>query len=346
VSDIELPRGYAIVPAQSIGEESLLAFAKAIWPVRPNPEKILSSWWRRAEPSCAVVAIHEATGATAGICAGLPCTWIIDGESRPAIAINNWYVVPDHMGKGLGRSLMRHYETPGRFLYAFSISDAAAANFTKLGWAGPYASFLMVHPLPVVFRFIARSKALTFREYQIGTEGLSLLLATELDHVEHARLHASAYMRRNAQDWSWHLSIAGNLDHRFRVAYREGIPVGYVVLRPRQSGKDKTGKLKTAMITDLVAVNDEPAVLRALGAEAITIAGKMGAMFVGMATTVVSHREALSKLGFLSNATSLIGRFLESRAPRFMWLPQGAASSLKPENVTLTFADSDVDFNL
>src|SRR5262249_60807119 len=63
-----------------------------------------------------------------------------------------WHVAPDHKGKLLGRRLLRRSETPDRLLYAFSMSEVAAAYLGRLGWIGPHASNLLALPIPRVMR--------------------------------------------------------------------------------------------------------------------------------------------------------------------------------------------------
>ena len=339
---------YIFVPARSISDSILMDFAADVWP--EHPERILSSWWRRADPRYAIATVHQATGAMSGICAGLPNPWIFANKTYAGVAICVWYVSPHHAGKGIGKRLVQQFESPDVFMYAFSISDAAAANFAKLGWLGPHVSSLMVLPLPrlaaIPFSLLPRS-GLDLHEYTIDGEPLPHSLGAELDRIEAGRGHALAHMRRGADDWSRHLSIAGARGHRFCVARRGGAPVGYVVVRRIESGKsNQLGKLKAAMVTDLAVVNDDPKMLRALAVKAMTIASDMRADILVIATTDLSHRKALSKLGFVSPATPVLGRFLERRAPQFMWVPRGVASELRPDGIALTFADSDVDFNL
>jgi GNAT superfamily N-acetyltransferase len=341
---------FVFVPARSIEDRNLIAFAAAIWPEHPEPKKILASWWRNADPRCAVAAVHAATGAMVGVCAGLPSVWTIAGQSHAAIAISVWYVSPHHAGKGLGKRLVQQYEAPDVFMHTFSISDAAAANFSKLGWVGPYASFLMVLPLPRLAA-LALSRLgrgdLDLQEHAVESTTLPASLAADLDRVEASRLHAGAHMRRSADDWTSHLSIAGARGYRFCVARRGGEPVGYVVVRRLTPGSsNQLGKLKAAMITDLVAVNDDPVVLRRLAAKAVAMAGALRAAIVLMTTTVLAHRKALSGLGFVSSATPVLGHFLEPRAPRFMWVPRGVASGFRSDSIALTFVDSDLDFSL
>src|ERR1700674_2679566 len=124
--------GYIFVPAKSVNEADLIEFTGAIGPDRPRYQ-LLSRWWRRAEPTCAVAAIHEATGFMAGFCGGRPSEWVILGQSIPSVAVCDWYVAPGHMGKGIGKRLVQHFEMPDQLLYAFSVSEAAIANFKKLG---------------------------------------------------------------------------------------------------------------------------------------------------------------------------------------------------------------------
>ncbi len=139
---------YALVPATSIEEARLIDFARAVWPKQAPDFPILTSWWRRAAPECAVAVVHQPSGAMAGICGGRPCEWTIDGTTVPAIGICDWFVAPAHEGKGLGRRLVRHFDAPDRFFYAFSISEAAKAYLKALGWDEPHSSSLMALPLP------------------------------------------------------------------------------------------------------------------------------------------------------------------------------------------------------
>src|SRR4051812_21777583 len=94
---------YEFVPARAIDDASLVKFAAAVWPDRPPHDRILASWWRRADDASATAAVHKPTGAMAGICGGRACDWMIDGRLTPTVAICDWYVAPEHFGKGLGK---------------------------------------------------------------------------------------------------------------------------------------------------------------------------------------------------------------------------------------------------
>jgi GNAT superfamily N-acetyltransferase len=288
----------------------------------------------------------------AGLCGGRPCEWSIAGQTLPAVAICDWYVSPAHAGKGIGKRLVQHFDAPDRFLYAFSISDAAIANFKKLGWQGPCASSIMLLPLPrfahMALRFAKSDGNLELVDRDVAGGGQLDGLGSALDDIEAARgPTAPAHMRRGAKDWSWRLSICGERRYRFCLARRAGRPVGYVVVRRMMQGRSsRLDMLRPVMVTDLVAVNDDPEVLRTLALKAVEIATELRAAIVVTATTTALHRTSLTRVGFFSPALPLIGRLLARRSPQFMWMPRGPAAALSAIAMTLTFADVAIDLDL
>jgi acetyltransferase (GNAT) family protein len=342
--------GYVVVPAKSIDAERLMTFADAVWPNRPR-ERMLASWWRRAEPECAVAAIDRPTGRMVGLCAGRPAAWVIGGRVHPAVAICDWYVAPDHEGKLLGRRLLRRFEAPGRMLYGFSMSDVAAAYLNRLGWAGPHAASLLALPVPRLMRFalalVPRRTGLDLEDHDIAGGGSLGPLAADFNRIEASRGTAHAYMRRGADEWSWRLKVCGERQYHVCLARRVGVPVGYVVVRRMTPGASRIlGRRDGAIITDLVAVDDDPAVLRALAWRAVGIAARLRVVVLLTTTSLAAHRRALVAIGFISPGLPVIGRFLDRAAPTFMWSPRGPAAELQASDLALTFADSDVDLNL
>jgi GNAT superfamily N-acetyltransferase len=343
-------RDYAFVPAKSIGDADLVTFAAAAWPERPPYERVLASWWRRADPSCAVAAVHEATGTMAALCAARPAAWIIARRAATGRAICEWYVAPAHAGKGIGKRLVQHFAGPDRFLYAFAMSEAAAVNFAKLGWKGPYSATLLALPFP---RLAAIPLALKGRggvaleDYPVAAEPDIRALGADLDRIEANRDTALARMRRGADEWSWRLQVCGERQYHVCLARRDGAAVGYVVVRRMTPGSSRIlGKREGAIITDLVAVDDDPAVLRALTRRAVEVAARLRVVVLLMATNVAAHRRALVATGFLSSGLPVLGRVLGRAAPIFMWAPDGPGAPLQAGDLALTFADSDVDLNL
>jgi GNAT superfamily N-acetyltransferase len=345
-------QGYDFVPARSVDAARLIAFAAAVWPDRPH-DQLVARWWRRAEPGCAVAAIHEKSGAMAGFCSARPSDWVIDGKSVPTIAICDWYVDPAHAGKGIGKCLTQHLEMADQFVYTFSLSEAAIANFKKLGWAGPRRAALMVLPLPAVARLgaalLGRRTSLEIEDVLVSPESPALAaLGLQLDRIEASRRSdGGARMQRGAAEWRWRLSVCGSRSYHFCLARRAGEPVGYAVLRRLTPGSSRQlGRIPGAMLTDLVAVHDEPAVLQALATRAAAVAAKLGAAIVLAVTNQPGLQDALGKAGFLSPTTPLLGSALLHRSPHYMWVPSGPGAQMTAEKMALTFADSDVDLLL
>ena len=342
---------YALISAVSADRPCLLAFAAAVWPDQEPERRLRAAWWLRAGPDHAVVAVHRPSGAVAGICGGRHCVWTIAGRNVPAVAICDWYVAQDHAGKGLGKRLVGHFDNPDRFLYAFSISDAAVANFRKLGWTGPYRSSLLVRLMP---RLAWRSAKLLQRAgldvtHHECTQGEPLgELGKALDRIEARRRDdAPAHMRRDAAEWSWRLSVCADRRYRIAVVRRGHEPLGYVAVRRMMPGRSGLlDRLRVALISDLAAADDDPAVLDALAAEACAIAADLDTRALLTAMTAPSDRAALGRAGFASPVTPILGRVLMPRSPQFMWLPRGPAAKLGPENLALSFADVALDLDL
>jgi len=343
--------GYALVPATSVDPAALLAFAAAIWPELDPQARVRAFWWRRAGPEQAVAAVARDGGAMAGLCGGRHCVFRIGGRSVPAVAICDWYVVPAHVGRGLGKHLVHSFATPQRFLYAFSISDAAIANFQKIGWVGPYRSSLQLLLIPpALARHLARLRPRAELRFEFveraGGQPLGDL-GDALDRIEAARGDAGARMRRDAAEWAWRLSVCGERRYLFAVAFRDGAPAGYVAVRRMTAGRSRTlDRLRAAIITDLAAVAGDAAVLDALACQAVALAADLGAGAILTATTAAAHRRALARIGFWSPATPLVGRLLTPRAPQFMWLPQGPGEGLTSDDLDLSFADVAIDLDL
>jgi hypothetical protein len=346
---------YALVPATSISEDALHAFAAALGPGAPSQAQIRASWWRRAPPDCAVAAVHVETGGMVGLCGGRPCEWIIAGQTVPTLALCDWFVHPAHAGKLIGKRVVQHFYRPDRMVYAIAISEMAVAYLQRLGWVGPFASSLMVAPLPRLSRaalsFFPLRGDFTFSEHLVGggtPSGSFESLAEDLDHIEARRAPGSAdHMRRGASEWAWRMSMCGEHSYRLSIARKAGAPAGYVAVRLMAAGRiPQLGGRQAAMITDFVAVDDDPTLLRALARRALAIAGEMRAVAALAATTNASHRSALAASGFLSPAFPVIGGALARRAPVFMWLPKGPGAALAADHIELTFADAAVDLDL
>jgi hypothetical protein len=341
-------KDYMLVPAASVDAKRLLAFDAVVRPQRQPRDRILASWWRRAAPECAIAAIHTPTGSMVGICGGRPSTWIVASRCIPATGICEWFVHPAHFGKGIGKRMVQQFGAPGRFLYTFVISEAAIANFKRLGWVGPYVAPMLARPLPSLRASFRSNTDFNLQSFLVTARDMPAAVAGILDRIEATRItSACARMRRDGQELSWRLSLSDERQYRFTVANRASEPVGYVAVRRATRGTNRLmDRLHAVLVTDLVAVDDDAAVLRLLARSAAASAGQLGAAVALATTTVPAHQEALTAAGFLSAHMPLLGSMLAAHSPRFMWLADGPAAELTPDRIALTFADSDADFNL
>jgi hypothetical protein len=256
-----------------------------------------------------------------------------------------WFVAPDHAGRGLGKRLVGHFDAPGRLLHAFSISEAAAVNFQRLGWTAPVASSLLLLPVPRLAAWRRRG-TVECREEIVHDGELPAALADVLDRVEEER-PPSTRMRRGAAEWTWRLRIMPESTYRFGVAYAGARPVGYVAVRQMRRGSTRLPRhLNAAMVSDLVVPGGDPEVLRALGLRAAAFAVALDARVLLAVTTSGSQRCALRSLGFLGPSVPVAGRLLQRAAPQFTWAQTAVTAGLSPADVDLTFADADLDFNL
>ena len=342
---------YVLVPATSVAEGNLIEFATPFWPDRSSCDRFLSSWWRRAEPHCAVAAVHQETDAMVGLCGGRPCEWSIGGQSYSSVAICDWYVAPNHAGKSIGKRMVQHFQRPDRMLYSISISDVAIASFQRLGWVDRTPLRFWSRRCPLwrcCFVFPSSARRSGFQRPCHRRRNLLGPIAADLDRIEASRARGTpAHMRRGSKEWMWRLSVCGDRSYRFCIVRRAGAAVGYAVVRRMGSGRLPLLRNRTAaMITDLVAVDDDTAVLQMLARRALAIAGELGAVAILTVTTSPAHRRALAASGFVSPAYPLIGRVLRRRAPVYMWLPEGPAAELKADGMTLTLADAAIDFDL
>src|SRR5262249_25445976 len=180
--------GYAFVPATAIDEPRLLAFTAAVFPHPPAREPAAPHSWRGPAPALGVAAVHEASGAMAGLCGVRPIEWIIGGAPRPAFAMSDWYVDAAHAGHGIGKRLVQHFERPDHFVYAISLSDAAIANFKRIGWLGEYRASLMLLPLPQIARAFdalrGRAAGIDLQDYAVTGGTLPAELAAALDAID------------------------------------------------------------------------------------------------------------------------------------------------------------------
>lgn len=339
---------YVTVPASTVDDARLLSFAAL---VRPDPERLLSNWWRQAGPECAIAVVHRASDEVAALSSGRFCDWAIAGQVHPAVSIGDWFVHPEHVGKLLGRRMLRHFGA-GRLAFGLSVSERGVGYVQRLRWKGPYRSSLLAMPLPRVARLwlpLRRGPAgVSFDQVAVTGGELPEALRGDLDRIDQRRLaDPLAHMRRDSATWAWHLSIVRDRVYRFCVARRGGEPAGYAAVRAIMPGRSRQlGALRAALIVDLAVVDDDPEVTRGLAARAAGIAGELGAAVALFLTTVPSQQRIFARLGFLTPGFPVLGRLLARRSPVYVWNPRGPGSRLAPDRLVMTFADGMLDLDL
>src|SRR5947209_2199157 len=182
--------------------------------------------------------------------------------------------------------MVEAFAAPDRLVYAYSISQAAISNFKKLGWRGPHPATLMALALPraaaTALTLATRRSTLTVQAHSIdAVQGLGAL-GDELDAIE-SHYSGRARMVRDAKEWSWRLAVSGERCYRLALARRHALPVGYVALR--RLSRPLLGRVKTAIITDLAALDDDPVVLRRLIVGAVRLAAPMRVWLMLAVTT-------------------------------------------------------------
>ena len=338
---------YSLVPARSVPSGDLFKFAELVRPERQGQEGFAASWWRRADPACAVAALHLPSGAMAGLCCGRPAEWKLADRLFAGTAICDWYVAPGHQGQGLGPRMLTAFEQGDRLLYAFSISAAAIRGFKKLGWLGPHSSSLLAVVLPraahaVLSRFSAQPDY-AFEPHELTPGRAVGGLGDTLDMIERQG-SGPARMVRGAKEWGWRLSVCDDRYYSIIVASRDATPVGYVAVR--RIARSVLGQRKAAIITDLVAANEDRRLLAGLAFAAVRLAGGLGVWMLLALATAAPQRRAFVGAGFVSPSVPVLGSLLRRRSPQFMWRPKGPGAQLRADAVSFSLADSDLDLNL
>lgn len=337
--DLQLSEVRTLEPSQ------LRAFAAEVWDER-EAEQVLSRWWWTNDLATAIAAVDPDNGRIAGICVAVPSRWLLPGGNETAAAsICGWYVSPDYSGRGLGKTLVLALRDRAPAMNALSISEAAIRSFAKLGWAGPFATRLLLMPAPLLQRLRPRrSPGLSRRSYTASAADFPQALAAALDRIDDAKPPEQLRRSRSSAPWQAHIGCHPGRRYEFHVIEREGEPVGYFVIRATDSEAGRIYRLtRLHYVTDLVVNSEEAPLLDAVFAE-IAAAAPASAGSLLLCTSTTSHAEAAVRRGWLSEESFGIGPRLASKAPKFMF--GFGFAGLDPGNFHLTFADSDLDHNI
>ena len=332
---------FHIVPVNQVGDSQLRRFATSTWG-KDGWEEVKKAWWRDGTYAATIAAVETGSNTMAGLCVAVPSEWAMpDGRDVKAVSICGWYVSPAYMGNGLGKMLVRSFTVPS--MNALSISDAAVENFAKMGWVGPFSSYLRLLPLPALRR---RKKNPRFwvRSHEVSAGSMSTDLIAALDVIDVARPETVLRRKRRAHDWNAFLQMRPARRVQFHLLYDRERPVGYFVMRSTDQEAGRQYRLARLHYVSDVVLNSLQPELVGFAIDSMAAAAPATAGAVLLCTTSDTLAKAATVNGWMDEGTPGLGRRLARKAPRYMLAGQFAA--IPSENFWLTFVDSDVDLNI
>lgn len=335
---------FEFAPVRALDRGAICDFAGAIWGEAAR-EEVLNRWWLRSNFADTKAAV-SADGQIAAVCVGIRSEWELPGSgTTSAISICGWYVAPQFGGRGLGKALVQSFADEAGSLNALSISDAAARNFAKLGWLGPFPTYLRILPFPALRRAPpASSGNLEFSSYTAFPGKMPEALAAALDKVDAAKPMGQVRRKRRASDWRAHLAVRPNRRPRFHVVSSGGNPLGYFVIRATD---DEAGRLyrwaRLHYVSDFVVNSSDSELLRLVFASMAQLSpSTAGALLLCSSSALVA--KAAEEAGWIGEEDPFLGNRLAAKAPLYMLA--GDLAPFAGGDLHLTFADSDVDLNI
>jgi hypothetical protein len=334
-----------LAPARELDTDKLREFAVSLWG-DGSWDKIRQRWWLKSDYAAAVTAVERASGRVAGMCVGVPSEWTLpDGSDVKAVSICGWYVAPDFEGKGVGKMLVRSYEADTDGFNALSISDAAVRNFAKMGWVGPYSTWLRLLPSPLICRRMdRRADRFSLRAFQASAHHLPMDLATALDQIDREKPPFQLRRKRRAQDWRAFLRACPERRLQFHLVLDHGRPVGYFVIRSTDREAGRLYRLsRLHYISDLVINSSESELIHFIFGSMPKVApASAGALLFCASSKLIA--DAASAAGWLNEQSMVLGEILAAKAPRYML--GGRFAPFAATDVRLSFVDADVDLNI
>lgn len=268
---------------------------------------------------------------------------MVGGHSEPASTVSDWYVAPDHAGRGLGQALVRRGEETAAFMYTSAISDQAARGFTRLGWIGDRRIPMSAGPVPLVGQRAGRPG----RGLRIEHRDVSAHDAGDLAPIDaiwgHLAWASAAMMVRDAEFLRGHLTLAGSRRYSLFIAWRQEQAVGYLLCRTLPPRALRFfGPVRVGIVSDYLVDECDTSALRALMGAACHRWSGEGVRVLLALTASDAHRAVLSRLGMLRPFTvggHLVGRRMSNRSMHQRHPGLG-------DRWHLTFADNDTDLIL
>ncbi len=346
-----LAAGYTLEKPSQKDQEAIAVFA-AKTSTPPQPEHFRDRWWWNAQPVEAMIARHEATGDVAALCGGRRSRMAVGDKVFEATAICDWFVSPEHMGKGLGAALAHALTDEVQAATTMSISNDAVAAFVRLGWTPSPAATIpyYVAPVPVMLAHRIRSERAAAPGQEITiteiTAGACDVIGPEFDTLWAAsRTTRPVAMVRDAAALRAHLRLVPHRRYRLATARRGGVLVGYVLSRdlPRNAFP-RLGPTRITFMGDMLTASDHDDVFSELVLHTMSAAAHAGQDTALTMTTYQPYGVALAKLGLFSSDHAVLGLRVPRLRTRWMVLPP-KGEEIRTEDVYLTGLDSDGDLS-
>jgi len=334
-----------IVPLKSLSKESILAFAKNVWG-KVEGQSIFEKWWISSNYASVLAAYDLEEKKIAGMMVAVPSLWPLRGANFvQAASVCGWYTSPEYSGKGVGKLLVASLDKFTEGQNTLAISQAAASSFKRLGWIGPFSTNLLLLPFPGLKQKPKAVEVFRLKTFNdISSKSVPNDLADSLDALEELRPSNVFRRRRNSSDWIAHLEVRPTRRYQFNIVEMNNRPVASYVIRPTDNQAGRFYRWSNMFIvSDLIRNTDDVNTLCFLaGTIGTTLPWYAGSLL--LCSTDFRMTSYLSSTGWISKESRIIGKHLARKAPLFMLA--GKLATLRLGDLTLTFCDSDVDFNI
>jgi GNAT superfamily N-acetyltransferase len=294
-------------------------------------------WWQHAPPPLYVVE-QRAERRLAGLCAFLPFSLRTHGRDVSAAWFVDFYVLPEHQGRGWGRRLTQAVQD--RFPITASLSQTAMAYrvFQKMGWRERTPVTVYMHPWAVrgVFPAPARDLRVT-----TSAPDAARNLAGDLDALwNRVRDAFGAVSTRDSATLLPRFASRPGREYSIVRCHRGEDCAGYMVVRivPGAAGR------RRGLIVDHLAHPDDGAAFKALLSAAASVLIEGGVRRIYCLSSAPQFERILRSRGFLSPDTPIVGRRLRSQRKWLTWTARPDVPPIDPAGWFLTMSDCDLDY--
>jgi GNAT superfamily N-acetyltransferase len=329
-----------IRPYAPADRPALYELLAQLWPDEPREALDRRWWWSTGTPP--IVVAQEEDGALVGLCASLPLPLWSDGRERDGAWIVDFFVLPSHRGRGIGKRLVGEVAGRHELLASLSQTDMAWATFRGLGWQPRSFAPLYLSPWARVAggpgQWLRRRNArieTTLGPAEFGPEFGELWRSLRDTLAPLSFRNEGALRARFA---------GGGRNYSLIRATVGGTLRAYMVVRelpPRSIRSFPNHGI--ALVADYLSDPEDPALFKEMIDHATRWARARGVRFVLCMSTHAAHQRVLRRRGFLGPDTPLVGRRLGKLAVGFT--ASAGAPARRPWHLTPVDCDLDLLFD-